>query len=330
VDIEKFISGISDTKEENKVEETPNQWDQVITPEASYLLTGDVGAGKSALAYYILERYSQKYSLTPAVVGLPKSKRTLLPDNFQFLNSIDEIPSVENSIVFVDEADIQLPLDNNKNKEAVINFLSICRQRGQIFILAYHFPRLVKGTYLPFFSAFMFKRPPYLIEFASKRGSDELMQMMTKAGERFDEMTSDEERKRHTYVVAPRIRWQGLLENPLPSFWSTDLSKIWSGVGIVERQGDRLVVSDQLKLSALLQRQDEAEQSNTVKRLTKVQSLFSPKPIPYDRIIEYDRNFTLEQLQAQCRDAGLSISGDKKMLCAKLIAYQEGISDGEA
>jgi len=296
------------------------QWDKVIQPEASYLLTGDVGTGKSALAYFILEKYSQKYNLTPAVVGLPDNKKTLVPESFKLLRDISEIPSMENAIVFIDEADIQLPLDNNKNKEAVVNFLSLPRQRGQIFILAYHFPRLVKGTYLPFFSAFLFKRPPYLLEFASKRSSDELMQMMGKASERFNELISEDEVRKHTYIVAPRIRWQGITENPVPSFWSEALSKVWSGVGIVERQGTRLAVSDQLKLTTLLQRQDEAEQSNTIKRLAKTQSLFYPKPVPYDTIIEYDQHFTKNELEQQCRDAGLSITGDKKMLAAKIIA----------
>jgi len=316
MDVDKFL------KKEPETED--NFWDRVVQPKASYLITGDVGTGKSGLAYFILERYSEKYNLAPAVVGLPKEKRDLLPGNFKFLADISEIPSMENAIVFIDEADIQLPLDSNKDKEAVINFLSLPRQRKQVFILAYHFPRLVKGTYLPFFSAFLFKRPPYLLEFASKKSADELMQMMTKAGERFDEMTSEEEVEKHCYVVAPRIRWQGVLENPLPSFWSQDLSEIWSGVGVVERQGRRrLVVSDQLKLGALVQR-TENDQSNTMKRLASVESLFWPKPIPYDKIIEYDMQFNLEELRQQCKDAGLSISGDKKLLAAKIIAKGHG------
>jgi hypothetical protein len=241
------------------------------------------------------------------------------------VDSIDDTASIENAIVFIDEADIQLPLDSNKDKERVVNALSLPRQRNQIFILAYHFPRLVKGTYLPFFSAFLFKRPPYLIEFASKRGSDELFQMMSKATERFNELPDP---VKYTYVIAPRIRWQGMLENSLPTFWSPELSKIWSGVGVVEKQGDRLVVSDQLKLAALLQRQDEAEQSNTIKRLQKVKGLFPHGAIPYEKIIEYDRNFTKQQLEQQCRDLGLSVTGDKKMLAAKIIAYKGGKNDG--
>ena len=321
-DIDKFLDDINEEDQKsNAPEATPNKWDEVIQPESSYLLTGDVGQGKSALAYYLIERYAEKYNLTPSVVGVPKNKRDLLPAGYQFLDSVREIPSIENAIVFIDEADIQLPLDSNKDKQQIVNALSLPRQRNQIFILAYHFPRLVKGTYLPFFSAFLFKRPPYLVEFASKKSSGELMLMMTKANERFDEAVDDV--RKHTYVVAPRIRWQGMLANELPSFWTTDLSKVWSGTGeILERQGGRLVVGDNLSLPTLLRRQDEDEQSDTTKRLGKVQSLFSPGPVPYDKIIEYDKNFTMEQLKQQCHELGVSTSGDKKMLAAKIIAKE--------
>ncbi|MCD6230318.1 MAG: SAP domain-containing protein [Dehalococcoidia bacterium] len=303
-------------------EPVPDKWDEIIVPESSYLLTGDVGKGKSALAYYLIERYSQKYNLTPSVVGVPRSKRDLLPEGYQILDGPDEIPSVENAMVFIDEADIQLPLDSNKDKQRIVNALSLPRQRNQIFILAYHFPRLVKGTYLPFFGAFLFKRPPYLVEFASKRSSGELMQMMTRANERFDELVDDV--RKHTYVVAPKIRWQGMLENTLPGFWTADLSRVWSGTGgVVERQGNRLVVSDRLSFPALFKRQDEDERSNTKVRLSKAQSLFAPGPVPYDRIIEYDKHFSKDELKQQCRDAGLSVSGDKKMLAARIIAHED-------
>ena len=41
---------------------------------------------------------------------------------------------------------------------------------------------------------------------------------------------------RHTYVVAPRIRWQGMLENPLCSFWGQELSEVWSGTEVETRK----------------------------------------------------------------------------------------------
>ena len=209
-----------------------NQWDRVIQPNSSYLIVGDVGTGKSALAYWLLETYSQKYNLLPMVVGLPRGKQTLLPSSFIVLDDPSECTKHENTIAFIDEADLQLPIEDTRARQYVVNFLSLPRHRKQIFLLAFHFPRLVMGRYLPFFSAFLLKRPPYLIEFAGKRQNDALTEMMRRAEERFAELPS--EVVRHTYVVAPRIRWQGMLENPLCSFWAQELSEVWAGTEIEE------------------------------------------------------------------------------------------------
>ncbi len=297
MDINKYLG---ETEKENTPPPPPSKWDEVIVPEASYLLTGDMGSGKSALAYSIIEKYSEKYGLRPAVVGLPRSKRDLLPDNFKFLDDIMEIASTENAIVFIDEADIQLPLDSNKDKEAVINFLSLPRQRAQIFILAYHFPRLVKGTYLPFFSGFLFKRPPYLLEFASKQGSGEMKGMMTKAGERFDEMPSEDEVLKNTYVVAPRIRWQGLLQNELPTFWSKELSKIWAGISVGE--------APQAQAGAPQVAQLELSPEGLRKQM-KDQGLEDP----------YWLN--VSELQQKCRERGLPTTGNKDALVLRLYGF---------
>ena len=209
-----------------------NQWDKVIQPNSSYLIVGDVGTGKSALAYWLLETYSQKYNLLPTVVGLSRGKQTLLPSNFVVLDDPRECTKQENTIAFIDEADLQLPIEDTKARQYVVNFLSLPRHRKQIFLLAFHFPRLVLSRYLPFFAAFLLKRPPYLIEFAGKRQNDALTQMMERAEERFAELPSEVDVVRHTYVVAPRIRWQGMLENPLCSFWGQELSEVWSGTEV--------------------------------------------------------------------------------------------------
>lgn len=327
--VDDFLKNFGETDNAEK-----SQWDKVIQPSSSYLIAGDVGTGKSGLAYWLLERFSQVHNLIPVTVGVPKQKRELLPDGFTCLDSVSDCTGLENAIVFIDEADIQLPMENRKMKEYVVNFLSLPRHRNSIFLLAFHFPRLVMGTYLPFFNAFLLKRPPYLLEFASKGESKAIMGMMEKAEERFAEFPSQKDGTpspdvvKHTYVVAPRLRWQGILENPLCSFWTEDLSKVWAGTGVIERQGDRLIPSDQLKLSALLVRQDEDVQSNTTLRLSKLQSLF-PEGIPFDKVIEYDKHFSLDELRQQCRDAGIPASGDKKELAAKLIANETTVDDNE-
>lgn len=240
-DIEQFLKKMG-MKDDQQPE--TNQWDRVIAPSSSYLIVGDVGTGKSALAFDLLETYSQKYELTPVVVGFPENKRELLPENFVIADNPDKLTQIENAICFIDEADIQIPIEDTKARKYVINFLSLPRHRNQIFLLAFHFPRLVMGRYLPFFSAFLLKRPPYLLEFASKSKGDALNQMMERAEERFIELPSNDDIVKNTYIVAPRIRWQGMLSNPLCSFWLKELdengnsmlSRIWAGTEVEKPQ----------------------------------------------------------------------------------------------
>lgn len=227
-------------------------WDRIIVPASSYLILGDVGTGKSALCYWLLERYSQKYGLKPVTVGLPANKVSLLPEGFLPLGEPDDLTKVENVIALIDEADIQLPIEDTKARKYVTNFLSLPRHRHQIFLLAFHFPRLVMGRYLPFFSAFLLKRPPYLIEFASKRKEDALSDMMRKAEERYVELVppnwepTEQQLQplsvvQNTYVVAPRLRWQGMLPNPVPSFWTQELSQVWAGTEVTKCKQEKQV-----------------------------------------------------------------------------------------
>jgi hypothetical protein len=176
------------------------------------------------------------------VVGYPQQKAALLPERFVILEEPTDLTKIQKAIAFIDEADIQLPIEDTKAREHVINFLSLPRHRDMIFLLAFHFPRLVMGRYLPFFSAFLLKRPPYLIDYAGKSKGDILTEMMKRSEERFAELPSEEVVK-HTYVVAPRIRWQGMLQNPLCSFWCDDLSKVWAGTEVEEPQVDMFKVT---------------------------------------------------------------------------------------
>jgi hypothetical protein len=222
-------------------------WDKIILPKSTYLVMGDVGVGKSALSFWLMERYAARLKLKPCVVGFPQDKRKLLPDNFEIIDDIDKVASCEDAFIFVDEAGMQLPLDDYKVREKVTNFLQLHRQRRQLLLLGYHYPRLILARYLPFLAGFFLKRPPYLKEFASKSKTDSLAQMMDKAEERFSEMippgwepTAKElqplEVKRHTYVVSPRLRWQGVMSNPTPSFWTESLSEVWAGTKIDNNQ----------------------------------------------------------------------------------------------
>ena len=295
MDIQKFVENFNGSEGQTN-EQKKDKWSEIITPASSYLVLGDMNTGKSGLAYWLLERFSKEYNLTPTVVGIPKAKSTLLPDNFVFLDPPDECTGAENAIVFIDEADLQLPMDSHKLKQYVVNFLSLPFHRNQIFIMAFHFPRLVMGTYLPFFTAFLLKRPPYLLEFASKGQSKAVMGMMEKAEERFAEIPSPNDVVKYTYVVAPRLRWQGILENPLASFWSSEMRAIWPGMGITERQGEQPKGGDQLTISSLLQK-----------------PFLTPDQNPYI--------YTVAELRELCRKEGMPASGDKHTLVKRLFGF---------
>jgi hypothetical protein len=174
-----------------------------------------------------------------------------------------------------------------KAREYVINFLSLPGHRDQILLLAFHFPRLIMGRYLPFFRSFIIKRPPYLLEFASKSRGDVLARMMAKAEERFAELLPEDVVK-NSYVVAPELRWQGMMQNPLPTFWCDELRKGWGGVK----------VSDQLTLEEAI---DQVRDKCATEGLRD----------PYW--------YTVAELQQMCRDKNLPADGDKHTLILRLF-----------
>ena len=217
-DIDQFLQKLGKPREANK-------WDEVIQPKSAFLVTGDVGTGKSALCFYLMECFGKKYGLIPTIFGFPREQQNLLPDYFEIVDTMQQTLERRNIILLVDEADTQIPLHDQKQRDYVLTILNSRAKQNQIFLLSYHYPRLVLGTYLPSFDGFLFKRPPYLLEFASKE-SKEIMNMMQKAEERFSELPSSDDIVKNTYVVAPRIRWQGMLANPLPLFWSQELREV--------------------------------------------------------------------------------------------------------
>ena len=93
-DISEFLRKMG-MREDNQ---EPSQWDRLIQRNCSYLIVGDVGTGKSALAYYLLDTFSRKYDLLPAVVGFPRDKQSLLPNDRIVLDEPSECTKRENII----------------------------------------------------------------------------------------------------------------------------------------------------------------------------------------------------------------------------------------
>lgn len=318
MDINKFLKK-ENTEPDVKKDNFQNleRWYELIRPATVNIILGRKGAGKSALGYFLLEYVGAHYDLSPFIVNLPDKKAALLAGNFASTN-LTQVKTAMNSIILIDEGTTMLPAGRAKLEEMIKAFVALSRQRNQVIIFVFHASSDVGSRILRGVDAVLLKEPSKRqIQHGSK--DNWWHDLLLESKDKFRTIADmGKDKREYTYVDSEEPEYRGLLLNPLCSFWSEDLSCAYAGV--VEREGDRLIVSDQLKLSALLQRTDEDDQSNTMKRLARVESLFWPKPIPYDKIIEYDMQFNLEELRQQCRDAGLSISGDKKMLAAKLIA----------
>ncbi len=297
-----------------------DRWSEVIQPDTSNLITGDIGSGKSNLGYYLLERFSHEYDLLPAVVGFPREKQDLLPKNFVVIDEVEDVSHYSDAIIFIDEADLQIPIEDVKARQDVVNFLSLPHHRNQILVLACHFVRPILSRYLPLFATLIFKRPPYLLAFHGKWNlpltptppwvghprarwgwsptlakqsprkskSDPLLYMIQKAEEQFQKL-APEEVVRNSYMAAQRTGWQGLLENKFCSFWSRELSKAWRGEA---GQDSRLTVED--AISEIRQRREGAGEVD-----------------PY--------SYSIDELRKMCRENGLSTDGDKHTLIVRLF-----------
>jgi len=80
-------------------------------------------------------------------------------------------------------------------------------------------------------------------------------------------------------------------------------------------------------------RSGAGEEETTEERLSREASGLFPEGFSADILaicIEYDGKYSLEELRGMCVEAGLSPSGHKKLLAAKLIANERRFGDGKS
>lgn len=294
MDINKFTEGFNGKPiEETDTDKNFERWCELVRPSTVNIILGRKGAGKSALGYFLLEKISEHYNLQPIVVNLPETKRNLLPDSFS-IRSLDGVKTAENSIVLIDEGTTMLPAGQTKLEEMIKGFEALSRQRNQIIIFIFHASSDVGSRILRGVDTVLLKEPSKRqIQHGSK--DNWWHDLLLEAKDKFNTIRDmGEDKRAYTYVDCEEPEFQGLLPNSLPSFWGEDLSCAFAGV--LERQGDRLVVSDQLTISSLLQK-----------------PFLTPDQDPY--------YYTIAELRELCRKEGIPASGDKHTLVKRLFGF---------
>jgi len=109
----------------------------------------------------------------------------------------------------------------------MISMLSLFRQRNQITVFIYHYPRMVDVGILAYLDGVFIKEPSVWDVYYGQKG-DLLPKLTWKAAELFENM-DENKRKSAVFVSAPQAKFEGMLENPLPSYWCHDVSKAWAG-----------------------------------------------------------------------------------------------------
>lgn len=197
-------------------------WLEKIIHPSVILILGKRGSGKSATAYHLLELF--RYSSQPYVVGVPASKRHLLPEWIGIASSLEEVPS--GAIAIIDEAYIRYHARNSSAQEslAMSKELNLSRQKEQTLIFVTQESRQIDKNIASSANVIIFKDMGMLqLEFERP----ELSKLAVKAKDAFATVTGD--KHRWNYLYSPDTDFTGLIENNLPSFWKPSLSRIFSG-----------------------------------------------------------------------------------------------------
>jgi hypothetical protein len=198
------------------------RWLNISKHPSVILIVGRRDSGKSALGYKLLEYLRWKGQ--PYVVGLPQKARKSLPDWIGVIPLLEDIPP--KSIVLVDESYNLFHSRASAPERARIlsNLINLSRHRAQTLIFVTQEARQIDKNIASSADIIIFKNPGiFQPEFERK----ELREIAEEAKRLFAAI-NNKDRNRWAYIYAPSSDFVGMMENSLPGFWTTGLSKAYA------------------------------------------------------------------------------------------------------
>lgn len=197
-------------------------WLKKILHPSVVLILGKRGSGKSALAYRIMELF--RFGPKPYVVGVPASKRHLLPEWIGIATCLEVVPM--GAIIIIDEAYLLFHARGSTAQESkeMSKLVNLSRQKEQTIIFVSQEARQIDKNIASSANVIIFKDLGILqLQFERP----EFNNLATKAKEAFASING--EKRRWSYLYAPDTDFSGLIENELPSFWKPSLSRMFAG-----------------------------------------------------------------------------------------------------
>ncbi|MBA7616606.1 hypothetical protein ES703_23903 [subsurface metagenome] len=211
-------------KELPAIDLTDQKWLDVIFHPSVVLIVGKRGSGKSALGYRLEE--VSRFRAKPFVVGIPEEGQRFLPDWLGVIPDLADAPP--KSIILIDEAYLQYHAKESQKAQSkeMSRILNLSRQREQTLIFVTQEARQVDRNIASSANVVVFKDLGILqLEF----DRPELNRLATEARQAFEKVEGD--RRGWSYVYSPDTDFVGLLENRLPSFWTSKLSHLFAQGG---------------------------------------------------------------------------------------------------
>jgi len=186
------------------------------------IIAGKRRSGKTATGYRLLEIAPTKKKY---VLGMPEGAWQYLPPQITPLpltaSVLEDLPM--DAVFLIDEASLSFYAKKNRTELSTImdKLILMSAQRGQTLIFVSHNLRKLNVNIILDSDILIFKEPSPL---QTKYERGELKPMVMDAKKAFDGVVP-ELRTHYAYIFSDA--YTGMIETPLPSFWSEELSFVW-------------------------------------------------------------------------------------------------------
>ena len=232
----KLIGNTTSTKAVSMEDPRALRWLRMLSNRPRVLILGGQGTGKSCLAFWLLEIMRGRGR--SYVYRLAEEGRSSIPEWLGIIQDLSHAPP--GSIVLVDEAYLSFfsrDSQTRANRE-ITKMVNLSRQKDIGLIFVAHESRHLEKSILSGIYTLVVKKPaPLQVELDRSF----LRPYLLKAQRVFQGKT-DVSVKIFSYVCFSPSGFQGMLENPKPSFWSEKLSHIFASgnLGKVEKPAQEL------------------------------------------------------------------------------------------
>lgn len=193
------------------------------------LIVGSRGSGKTATALYIAERAHYSHPKKKIyIVNYPSPH--LLPEWIGHSKSVEEVPN--NSLLIIDEAALEYGARQSMSEKSkdLAAVLPILRHKDQSAIFITQNTGLSDVNLVRLVDSIMIKKPSLLQVKTERSAMKQLLETAQSALQGRD--------KGFAYLIANEQ--ENLIQTPLPSFWTTRISKGWSNTDEVAEEKEAI------------------------------------------------------------------------------------------